>query len=100
MIVKQFRDEQLPLDMVVIDSDSKTKMVWTGYDWDFEQVPDPAAFFAWMKQRGIKVTVNEHYGALTRDSDSHFETIRQAMGLPADTKEIPQIGRASCRERV
>ena len=89
MIVKQFRDEQLPLDMVVIDSDSKTKMVWTGYDWDLEQVPDPTAFFAWMKQHGIKVTVNEHYGALTRDSDSHFDIIRQAMGLPADTKEIP-----------
>ena len=42
-----------------------------------------------MKQQGIKVTVNEHYSALTRDSDSHFETIRQAMGLPADTKENP-----------
>ena len=89
MIVKQFRDEQLPLDMVVIDSDSKTKMVWTGYDWDLEQMPDPAGFFRWMKQQGIKVTVNEHYDPLTRDSDSHFDTIRQAMGLPADVKEIP-----------
>jgi hypothetical protein len=89
MIVKQFRDEQLPLDMVVIDSDSKTKMVWTGYDWDLEQMPDPAGFFSWMKQQGVKVTVNEHYGALTRESDSHFDTIRQAMGLPADVKEIP-----------
>ena len=89
MIVKQFRDEQLPLDMVVIDSDSKTKMVWTGYDWDLEQMPDPAGFFRWMKQQGIKVTVNEHYDPLTRESDSHFDTIRQAMGLPADVKEIP-----------
>ena len=89
MIVKQFRDEQLPLDMVVIDSDSKTKMVWTGYDWDLEQMPDPPGFFRWMKQQGIKVTVNEHYNPLTRDSDSHFDTIRQAMGLPADVKEIP-----------
>jgi len=89
MMVKQFRDEQLPLDMVVIDSDSKTKMVWTGYDWDLEQMPDPVGFFQWMKRHGIKVTVNEHYGALTRDSDSHFETIRRALGLPADVKEIP-----------
>jgi alpha-glucosidase (family GH31 glycosyl hydrolase) len=89
MIVKQFRDEQLPLDMIVMDSDSKTKMVWTGYDWDLEQVPDPAGFFSWMKQQGVKVTINEHYNALTRQSDSHFETIRQALGLPAETKEIP-----------
>ena len=89
MIVKQFRDEKLPLDMVVIDSDSKTKMVWTGYDWDLEQVPDPPGFYRWMKQRGIKVTVNEHYAPLTRDSDSHFETIRREMAMPADAKEIP-----------
>ena len=89
MIVKQFRDEQLPLDLLVIDSDSKTKMVWTGYDWDLEQVPDPPDFFRWMKQQGIKVTLNEHYNPLTRESDSHFETIRQAMGLPPETKEIP-----------
>ena len=89
MIVKQFRDEQLPLDVVVIDSDSKTKMVWSGFDWDLEQVPDPAEFFRWMKRQGVKVTVNEHYAPLTRESDSQFETIRQAMGLPAETKEIP-----------
>ena len=25
---------------------------------------------------------------LTRENDSHFDPIREAMGLPADTKEI------------
>ena len=42
-----------------------------------------------MKDRGVRVTVNEHYGPLTPVNDSHFDTIRQAMGLPPDTKEIP-----------
>ncbi|MGA2656871.1 MAG: TIM-barrel domain-containing protein [Verrucomicrobiota bacterium] len=88
MIVKRFRDESLPLDMVVLDSDSTTKVIWAGYDWDAEQMPDPKGFFRWMRQRGVKVTVNEHYGALTKDNDSNFETIRQALGLPAGTKEI------------
>ena len=89
MIVKQFRDEQLPLDMVVIDSDSSTKVIWSGYDWDYEQMPDPKGFFAWMKDKGIKVTVNEHYAPLTRVSESNFDLIRKAMGLPESTKEIP-----------
>jgi alpha-glucosidase (family GH31 glycosyl hydrolase) len=89
MIVQQFGEEQLPVDVIVLDSDSKTKVVWAGYDWDLEQMPDPSGFFSRMAQQGIKVTINEHYGALTRENDSHFETIRQAMGLPADTKEIP-----------
>ena len=88
MIIKQFRDEKLPVDLLVIDSDSKTKMVWTGYDWDLEQVPDPVEFYHWMQQRGMKVTVNEHYAALTRDSDKHFDVIREEMGMPAGTKEI------------
>ncbi len=88
MIVKRFREESLPLDMIVLDSDSTTKVIWAGYDWDAEQMPDPKGFFQWLRQQGVKATVNEHYGALTRDNDSNFETIRQALGLPVETKEI------------
>ena len=32
-------------------------------------MPDPKGFFEWMKSRGVKVTVNEHYGPFTRDND-------------------------------
>ena len=42
-----------------------------------------------MRERGVKVTVNEHYGPLTRENDAHFEEIRRAMGMPEKTKEIP-----------
>ena len=89
MIVDQFREEGLPLDLLVLDSDSTTKITWSGYDWDPDQMPDPNGFFKWMKQRGVRVTINEHYGPLTPVNDSHFEEIRQAMGLPPDTGEIP-----------
>ena len=88
MIVKRFRYESLPLDMIVLDSDSTMKVIWAGRDWDAEQMPDPKGFFQWMRRQGVKVTVNEHYGALTKDNTSDFETIRQALGLPAGTKEI------------
>jgi hypothetical protein len=89
MILGQFREESLPLDVTVLDSDSTVKVIWAGRDWDREQMPDPQEFFHWMRQRGIKVTVNEHYGGLTRENEGNFETIRQQLGLPADTKEIP-----------
>lgn len=88
MIVKQFRDEHLPLDVLVLDSDSTTSITWSGYDWDYEQMPDPKGFFEWTGKRGVKVTVNEHYGPLTRINDANFDTIRKAMGLPDSTKEI------------
>lgn len=89
MIAEQFRERSLPLDIFVLDSCSWTNSIWSGYDWDYEQLPDPKGFFAWCKDRGIKVSMNEHYAALTPESDHNFETIRKNMGLPADTKEIP-----------
>ncbi|MHB1457725.1 MAG: glycoside hydrolase family 31 protein [Armatimonadota bacterium] len=89
MIADQFRERSLPLDIFVLDSCSWTNSIWSGYDWDYEQLPDPKGFFAWCKERGIKVSMNEHYAALTLESDHSFETIRKNMGLPTDTEEIP-----------
>ena len=89
MIVDRFREERLPVDMIVLDSLSGSKVVWGGYDHDLEQMPDLKGFLAWMKQRGIKATINEHYEPLTRVNDSHFDTIRKAMGMPENTEAIP-----------
>jgi alpha-glucosidase (family GH31 glycosyl hydrolase) len=89
MIIDRFREERLPVDMIVLDSLSLCKVVWSGYDRDPEQMRDLRGFLAWMRQRGIKATINEHYEPLTRVSDSHFETIRQAMGMPENTEAIP-----------
>ena len=41
MIVDQFREERLPLDILVLDSDSTTKITWAGYDWDPSRCPTP-----------------------------------------------------------
>jgi alpha-glucosidase (family GH31 glycosyl hydrolase) len=88
-IIYRFREERVPLDLVGLDSDSSAKHIWGGYDWDLEQIPDPAAFFKYAKDRGVRVFVNEHYDALTPTNSSSFEPIRIAMGRPTNTKEIP-----------
>ena len=80
----RFRDEGIPLDMMVMDSCTSAKAIWYGYDFDLEQMPDPKGFFDWMNRNGFHVGRNEHYEALPK-SDSHFEVMRQAMGLPANT---------------
>lgn len=87
-IIRRFREEHVPLDIVTLDSDSTAKVIWAGRDWDLEQMPDPPDFFKYAESQGIKVVVNEHYGALTPENCSNFESIRIAMGLPAGTKEI------------
>jgi alpha-glucosidase (family GH31 glycosyl hydrolase) len=88
-IIYRFHEEHVPLDMIVLDSDSSVKYTWGGRDWDLEQMPDPFAFFKYAKTQGVRVTVNEHYEALTPQNCSNFESIRTAMGLPATTKDIP-----------
>ena len=87
-IIYRFREEHVPLDMIVLDSDSSVKYIWGGRDWDLEQMPGPFAFFKYAKAQGVKVTVNEHYEALTPQNCSNFERIRTAMGLSATSKEI------------
>lgn len=88
-IVYRFREEGIPLDVVVMDNDSTAAIQWSGFSWDPGQFPDPRGFFAWMRARGVKVSINQHYGPITRDSDRHFDQVRQALGLPATTTEIP-----------
>ena len=87
-IVYRFREEEIPLDVVMLDSGSSAAVIWRGFSWDPEQLSDPPAFFAWMKAHGIKVGVNEHYEPMTPESDTHFDRIRQALGLPAGTRQI------------
>ena len=86
-IAWRFRDEGIPMDMMLTDSCTSAKAIWSGYDFDLEQMPDPQGFYAWINKHGFHIGRNEHYGGLER-SDSHFEPMRKAMGLPADTKEI------------
>ncbi len=87
-IVSRFREEQIPLDLVVLDSNTTAAVIWHGFSFDPEQFPDPKGFFAWMRMHGVKVTINEHYEPITPDSDRHFDEMRQALGLPVGTKEI------------
>ena len=49
MIIDRFREERLPVDMIVLDSLSLCKVVWGGYDRDPEQMRDLKGFLAWMK---------------------------------------------------
>ncbi len=89
MIANRFREESIPVDVMVVDSLSACKVIWAGYDWDYEQMPDPAEFFQWMRKRGIRITLNEHYGAITPESFRGFEDVRKLMNLPPETKAIP-----------
>ena len=87
--VERFRGESLPVDVIGVDSASSSKILWVGRDIDREQLPDPKEFFHWMRKKGIRVFVTEHYRPLTQQNDSHFEEMRRASDLPLDAKKVP-----------
>lgn len=87
-IVQRYREEELPIDMIVLDSDSSTKATWSRGSWDTEQLPDPAGMWQWLHSEHVVATVNEHFAAIDRDTTHQFEAIRQRVGLPSGTAAI------------
>lgn len=69
-IVKKFDDEKMPLSALVLDMEWHQKG-WCNWDWDKNMYPDPEAFFKWLHEKGLEVTLNEHPLRI-RENDSHF----------------------------
>jgi alpha-glucosidase (family GH31 glycosyl hydrolase) len=75
-LVEEFEIHHVPLDVLVIDMDwhvtflrdwwKKEKDLagerkgWTGFTWNKSLFPDPQAFLEWVKNKGLKTTLNLH----------------------------------------
>jgi alpha-glucosidase (family GH31 glycosyl hydrolase) len=84
-IVERFRNEGVPLDVLVLDY-AWHKFGWKGgYDWS-PVFPQPKAFLDWAHNSGLKISLNDHPGyekeSVLSDEDSHALTVRSEMRLP------------------
>jgi hypothetical protein len=61
-LVPAFRAHNVPLDVLVADTDWKSPQQWDGWNWNPALFPDPQAFLAWAKQQNLQVTLNVHAG--------------------------------------
>lgn len=75
-LMDRFEQEGLPFTTAVVDMDwhltqvdSKYGTGWTGYTWNRDLFPNPAAFLGGLHSRGMKVTLNVH----PRDGIRPFE---------------------------
>ncbi|WIX75106.1 glycoside hydrolase family 31 protein [Amycolatopsis carbonis] len=66
-ILPKFRSENVPLDMLVVDTDFKTPNKWNGWEIDPARFPDPAAFFQWAHDQGLHTGLNVHPSILASD---------------------------------
>jgi len=55
-----FRSNDVPLDVLSLDTDWKAPNNWNGWEWDRSLFPDPSSFLSWARARGVDVTLNVH----------------------------------------
>ncbi|MDA3874016.1 MAG: DUF5110 domain-containing protein, partial [Kiritimatiellae bacterium] len=87
-LVEDFDRMDLPLDVLVIDMDWH-KLGWTGYSWDPDFFPDPKELLAWLRKRGVKITLNLHPADGVYDFEDAFPAMMKEMGLTRE--ELPDL---------
>ncbi|MCI3241709.1 TIM-barrel domain-containing protein [Streptomyces spinosisporus] len=66
-ILPAFRAADVPLDVLVTDTDFKSPNTWSGWNFDPAKFPDPKAFFDWSTSQGLHNTLNVHPSILGTD---------------------------------
>jgi hypothetical protein len=66
-LVESFRDHDVPLDVLVVDTDFKSPNPWNGWQWTQPFYPDPAAFVNWAHTKGLDLALNVHPSISTQD---------------------------------
>ncbi len=105
-LVRGFRENDVPLDVLVIDMDwhptfgvkwwdnqkdaSGHALGWTGYSWNHLLFPDPADFLERIHEDGLKVTLNVHPASGIQPWEDHYPEMARAMGIdPAKKQYVP-----------
>lgn len=59
-IVQRARAENVPMDVLGIDTDFKSPDKWNGWEYDTTRFPDASEFSQWMRDKGVRTFVNNH----------------------------------------
>jgi alpha-glucosidase len=86
-LVLDFEAHNLPLDVLVVDMDWHTPHAWTGYTWNRELFPDPAAFVQWVHDKGLRVTLNLHPAEGVQPFEEIYPRFAAAMGIDPNSGE-------------
>ncbi len=106
-LVKNFKQYNIPLDVLVIDMDwhltdglasgkSAHKdefgqpIGWTGYTWNKALFPDPDQFLGWIKENNFKTTLNLHPASgIAPYEEKYFEFAKAMQFDTVGHKNIP-----------
>ena len=100
-LVRGFRENDTPLDVLVIDMDwhktysaqpgqldqSGHSLGWGGYSWNPLLFPDPQALLAKLHREGLKTTLNLHPASGVQPMEDAYPAMARAMGQDANAKK-------------
>ena len=95
-LVKKFHTYDIPLDVLVVDMDwhytDEGRGGWTGWTWNKSIFPDPGRFMGYLKENGLKVTLNLHPADGFDHWEERYPALAQSLGKdPAGKKRIEWI---------
>ncbi|KXT03388.1 hypothetical protein AC578_3948 [Pseudocercospora eumusae] len=86
-LMDQFKQNGIPLSVAVIDMDwhwVKESFVphtgWTGYSWNTNLFPSPKDFTRSLRDRGLKITLNDHPHAGIHEHEDVYDDLAQRLG--------------------
>ena len=88
-LIDLFAAESVPLSVAVIDMDWHITRPegggkgWTGYTWNRQLFPDPAAFLQTLHERGLRVTLNLHPAEGVQAHEEAYPAMAEALGRDA-----------------
>ena len=85
-LLENFRQCDIPLDVLVIDMDwhpisEQAGGGWTGWDWNERLFPDYRQFLRYLDQQGVKATMNLHPADGVRPYEKKYQEFRQRIGM-------------------
>lgn len=91
-IVREYKDHDFPLDVLVFDMDWHRKdakigtghagmLGWTGYSWNKKLIPQPEELLSELRADNIYVTVNDHPHDGIRPGEDCYQSFMADMGL-------------------
>ena len=76
----------IPLDVLVIDMDWH-QLGWTGYTWSKELFPDHQETLGYLREHGMKISLNLHPADGVSKEEQRYSEFRKAMG-EANAKKV------------
>ncbi len=91
-LITDFQQHDIPLSVCIVDMDwhitdtGNDASGWTGYTWNRDLFPDPAAFIAWLHQNGLKTALNLHPADGVYPHEEQYAAMASALGVAPSTE--------------